>query len=128
MMPKNYKRKTQSKYNLEPLNEANELVKKGNYSIRSAAKAKGVLKETLHRWLHKIPCKQGSGRKPVLTEEEEELIVVALEKCSALAWPVGSEEITLMVKSYLDNCDRKEEMFKNNLPGEDWLISFKRQW
>ena len=33
-----------------------------------------------------------------------------------------------MVKFYLDNCDRKEERFKNNIPGEDWLISFKRQW
>ena len=33
-----------------------------------------------------------------------------------------------MAKSYLDNCDRKEERFKNNLPGEDWLINFKRRW
>ena len=33
-----------------------------------------------------------------------------------------------MVTSYLDNCDKKEERFKNNLPGEDWLISFKRRW
>ena len=77
-MPRNYKRKTQSKCNLESLNEAKELVEKGNNSISSAAKAKGVSKETLCRLLHKTPGKQGSGRKPVLTEEEKELIVVAL--------------------------------------------------
>ena len=103
-MPRHYKKKTQSKYNLESLNKAKELVEKGKYLISSAAKAKGLPKETLRRWLHKTPGKQGiSGRKLVLTKEEEELIVVALEKCSALVWPVGSEEITLMVKSYLDN-------------------------
>ena len=113
---------------LESLNEVKELVEKGNYLTSSAVKAKGVPKETLRRWLHKTPGKQDSGWKPVLTKEEEELIIVALKKCSALAWPVRSEEITLMVKSYLDNCDRKEERFKNNPPGEDWLISFKRRW
>ena len=101
-MPRNYKKKTQSKYNLESLNKAKELVEKGKYLISSAAKAKGLPKETL-RSANKTPGKQGSGRKLVLTKEEEELIVVALEKCSALVWPVGSEEITLMVKSYLDN-------------------------
>ena len=66
-----------------------QLVEKGNYSISSTAKAKGVPKETLCRLLHKTPGKQGSGQKPVLTEEEEELIDVALEKCSGLAWPIG---------------------------------------
>ena len=60
-IPRNWKRKTQSKYNLESLNEAKELVEKGNYSISSAAEAKGVPKETLHRWLQKTLGKQGSG-------------------------------------------------------------------
>ena len=46
---------------LESLNEAKELVEKGNYLISSAAKAKGVPKETLCRWLHKTPGKQDSG-------------------------------------------------------------------
>ena len=125
-MPWNYKRKTQSKYNLESLNKTKMLVESGNYSISSSAKAKGVPKKTLHRWFHKTPGKQGRGRKLVLTKEEEEFILIALEKCLALAWSMGLEEVTLVVKSYLDNLDRKEERIKNNLTSKDWLTCFKR--
>ena len=56
-------------------------------SIHSAVKIYGISRETLRRWVTKKPKKIGAGRKRVLTDEEEELIIVALEKCSALAWP-----------------------------------------
>lgn len=102
------------------------LVESGNYSISCSAKAKGVPKKTLHIWFHKTPGKQGRGRKLVLTKEEEEFILIALEKCLALAWSMGLEEVTLVVKSYLDNLDRKEERIKNNLTSKDWLTCFKR--
>lgn len=50
-----------------------------------------------------------------------------MEQCSSLAWPCGTEEISLIVKSYLDSIG-KVTQFKNNIPGEDWMISFKRRW
>ena len=56
-------------------------------------------------------------------EEEEELIAVALEQCSALAWPCGREEIAEMAKSYFDSM-KKQTVFRNNLPGADWMITY----
>ena len=125
-MPRNYKRKG-PKCDAESLKAAKIMIETQGISIRAAAKANGVPRETLRRWISDPPMQVGAGRPPVLTAVEEELIVVAMEQCSSLAWPCGTDEIALMVKSYLDNLG-KETPFKDNVPGEDWMISFKRRW
>ena len=39
----------------------------------------------------------------------------------------GPEEVKLMVQSYLNKLN-KNTVFKDNLPGEDWMIAFKKRW
>lgn len=72
--------------------------------------------------------KQGSERKTILTEEEEEHILIMLVKCYSLAWPVESDEVSLVIKSYFHSCGRKEARFKDNKPGEYWQISLRKWW
>ena len=67
-------------------------------NIRIAAKIYCISRETLRRWVTKETKKAEAGRKRVL-KDEEELITVALEKCSTLAWLFGTEEIKLMIKT-----------------------------
>ena len=106
-MPRTYKYKTES-CDPDVLQAAIYKVENDGASIRSAAKSFGIARETLRRWITDKPAKAKAGRMRVLTDEEEELIIVALEKCSALAWPCGTEEITLMIKTYLDSAGKKQ--------------------
>ena len=66
-----------------------------------------------------------SGRRQVLSSTDEELIVVAINKCASMGWPIGFDDIKPLIKSYLDGC-KQVTMFKDNLP-EDWCISFKKR-
>ena len=66
-------------------------------------------------------------QKHVLTTEQQELIVVALEQCSKMGWPCGDDEVKQIVKSFLDSTGQ-ETCFVNNTHGKDWMISFRRRW
>lgn len=61
-----------------------------------------------------------------LIESEEEMIVVALEEFARRGLPCVPEEAKLMVQSILNEIGRKTQL-KGNLPGQDWMISFKRR-
>ena len=81
-MVRNYKPKQKVSYTDEDLNRAVRLVKEDHYSLNNASQLTGVLRETI-RWCKDeaaLPCRRGSGRiTPVLTQDEEEYIVIALE-------------------------------------------------
>ena len=98
-------------------------------TIREAARKTGVPKSSLARWIERgAPARFGKGRFLVeLNFEEEEMLVVALEKAGQMGWPVGFEEAKLMVKSYLDDLKRSTS-FVDNMPGKDWCIGFKKRW
>ena len=104
-MPRTYARKNGIKYNETSIKHALRMVKDG-ISIRKAARYCDILRESLRRWVTHPTSKHSRGRRPVMTHEEEEQLVVALEMCSSLAWPCGTEEIALMVKSYLDSMEK----------------------
>ena len=53
------------------------------------------------------------------------MLVIALEESSRRGWPCHPEEVKLMVQSYLNRLGKKT-VFKDNLPGEDWMIAFNK--
>ena len=81
-MPRNYQKKGSYQiYSYEDMEKALTLVNDEDKSVYYASKETGVPYETLHRHLH-----DGSnivigkaGRRPVLSMEEEEQLIVALE-------------------------------------------------
>ena len=85
-----------------------------------AAKTFEVPTETLRQWVIKDSniC-FGGGRSPVLTKDEEEHIVVALEQFGKTGWPCDRLDLKFIVRSYLDSMG-KQTRFKNNVPWEDW--------
>ena len=84
--------------------------------------------ESLRRWVKKEPQGEGSGRfRSVLTPKEEQDIMEALKISAQLGWPCGTEEVKVIVKTFLDNSQRDTTFIENN-PGKDWLIGFKKRW
>ena len=55
------------------------------------------------------------------------MLLIALEESSRRGWPCGPEEIKLMVQSYLNRLGKKT-VFKNDLPGEDWMMASTKRW
>ena len=128
-MVRNYVPKTKEKsYSDDDLCEGVRLVKEEGKAVREAAKLCKVPVETLRRWVVKPPKTIGSGSgSQVLSPFEEELIVVGLETSGRLGWACGTKDVKYMVKTYLDNAQRKTR-FTDNLPGKDWMIAFKKRW
>eukprot|EP00795_Rhopilema_esculentum_P011062 gene11062-19921_t len=126
-MPRTYVRKKEKKNTEEQLRQAIEKVNEGQ-KVHQAAKEFGIPTETLRRWIVKPnQARFGSGRTTVLSNEEEELIVVGLQQCARSGWPCDGKDIQTIVKSFLDSMG-KVTRFKDNLPGEDWLILFRKRW
>ncbi|XP_029652752.1 axoneme-associated protein mst101(2) [Octopus sinensis] len=114
----------------EAIKKARAMVAKGK-PVSHAAAATNVPYETLRRRINGLNQTEriGSGRfVSVLSMTEEKDIIDALLLSSSLfGWTCGTKEIQTMVKKYLDTAGRKT-VFKNNMPGKDWMITFKRRW
>ena len=74
------------------------------------------------------PSSVASGKyKPVLSYSEEEMLVNALEESFRRGWLCGPEEVKPVVQSYLNKLGKKT-VLKDNLPGEDWMMAFKKSF
>ena len=128
-MVRNYVRKKPKTHSEENIYRAQQLIENEGYTIRKASKECGVPYETLRRWINQPPTRFSSRSKHrALTDEEEELIVTGLKAAADCGWPCGTEEVKMMVKTYLDKRCVGNSPFKDNMPGNDWMISFKRRW
>lgn len=60
---------------------------------------------------------------------EEELLsfVNCITKCAEFGFPLDSFDPRMIAKSYLDSKGRKVKMFKNNVPGSEWVKSFLKR-
>ncbi|KAK9886620.1 hypothetical protein WA026_017543 [Henosepilachna vigintioctopunctata] len=84
-MPRNYKRKTVTKYSLEDLKKAIDDVKTNKLSIGKAAEIYNVPKTTIFDHLKKPVIKlPRAGRKILFTEDQEAELVDYIVKCSKL--------------------------------------------
>lgn len=103
-----------------------------NLTYNDAANKYGIPKTTLRRKVndknrgknnkHIINTKP--GRPISLTEEDEENIVKGICLSSKWGFPFKSMDIRLLVQSFLNKKEGKENRFKNNLPGYDWFRHF----
>ncbi len=127
-MVRNYKKKKVLPDNRnEEIEAAIKLVEEQEYSIGKAAREVSIPKEMLQSCMKKRPMRCGSDSgKSILNQQEEGDIVEALLVASKHGWLCGKDEIQLMVKGYLDFLGR-HTAFKNNVPGKDWLIGFRRR-
>lgn len=54
-------------------------------------------------------------------------IMLRLIQCSEWGYPVGSLDLRMIVKSYLDHTGKKENRFKDNMPGIEWGYSYLKR-
>ena len=76
-MVRAYVRKRESQYNKIELPQLANEFRASNLSLRSFAKAKGIPKSTVERWI-KNKLRENAGKPCVLSTEEEDLIAKAL--------------------------------------------------
>lgn len=129
-MSRLYKRKTLKTFSEDDLRDAINCYKNGGKGVtfRSVARKFGVPRSTLERWVNKRESAHfRSGRDTVLSTEIEEYLIEALLYLSDLGWTLDNEQLKLIVKSYLDSMDL-QTVFKNNIPGDDWLHHFMNRW
>ena len=78
-MVRHYKcKKKDAKYTQEQFDTVQEMLKDGN-SMKGVAKLMDIPYTTVNRWAHNPNITIGAGHPTVLTKEQEELIVIALE-------------------------------------------------
>lgn len=65
------------------------------------------------KWSQKLKC----GPPTVLSNEEEERIIVWIKEQERKGFPVTKEAVFLRVKRFL-NDDQRQNPFKDNAPGE----------
>ena len=129
-MPRVYQRKRGSRRYIDyldgTLDDALDAVKKGRRSMRDAAVEYRIPLATLSYKLEGLHGKCVGGQKRLSTECEE-LILSTINTLTEWKIPMTGVEVRLLVKNYLDALDLPEEIFKDNMPGRDWLRSFTKR-
>lgn len=67
------------------------------------------------------------GHPVILGYEDEALLVDNLIVLSEWGFPLDIFQLRLLTKSYLDARGLTRQVFKNNLPGRDWALSFLKR-
>lgn len=101
-------------------------------SKRKACKIPGTDREipgrTFRRWLSKNrPQQFGAGRPTSLTIDEERSLVNMIITLQSYGWPMTEEKLEDFVKNYVESMGTKTP-FKNNQPGHDWFLAFRKRW
>ena len=129
-MPRLYIRKLGSRsyrdYSDATLARALAEIKRGKASIYSVSKSSKIPYSTLYNKL------KGRHGKPVggqqrLSVECEKYLSLMLDTLADWLVPVTYEEIKFLVKNYLDERNLRDKVFKDNLPGKDWLTKFMKR-
>lgn len=78
---------------------------------------------------NKLKCKfQNKPGHPNIFNVEEELSFAShIDKLCEYGFPVDDLDLRFVVKTYLTRQGKSIEMFRNNLPGRDWVKSFLKR-
>lgn len=125
-MVRNYTRTPGSKsyqdYPKENVEKAIEAVREG-MSKKLAAQTYGVPRTTLTR--KTLGKNLGPiGRPRVLSTEEEATIAETLGVVANWGFPLTRPDVKTVIAKYLDKQGKTVEVFKDNIPGEDYLNAF----
>lgn len=125
MKPKEVnKTNKRKKYTEENLLKALDAVKKG-MSKKLASKTYNVPRGTIQSRLRK-PCKNLPGPDPILSNEEEGVLVQWVVDCCRKGFPKRKSDLQLSVASFLKKTGR-DNPFKDDIPGKKWYDLFMRR-
>ena len=113
-------------YTQEFCSEVQEAIKKG-MSMRKASKHFKIPYTTVHRWVNNPDLKVGAGRPTALSQEAEELIIVALETLASWGHSQDRDQLKDIVQSFV-LATGIATPFTNGRPGPDWCKGFEERW
>lgn len=120
-MPKGKKRD----YDVSVLNLALKEINEGG-KIREIARKYGIPKSTLHFKLKNPTHKTTFGPAPILTVEEEQLLVFWIKEMMRKGFPLNIEDLKQSVYKFLTENPRPNK-FKNNYPADGWVRGFLKR-
>ena len=65
-----------------------------------------------------------TGHPPIFTSAQEDTMVKLIQVCGEWSCPLSTIDIRMIAKRILDTEGRTVHLFKDNLPGPDWVSSF----
>jgi hypothetical protein len=110
----------------EKMAKALKLIQEDGASLRYASEKYGIPKSTIGDHLGGRVKGSKRGQSTVLTEEEEEKIANWAMEMSKMGHVPTREQITEMVKVFLDE-DGRSNPFVDNRPGKSWWYGFLRR-
>ncbi|XP_045452707.1 chaetoglobosin A biosynthesis cluster protein C-like [Melitaea cinxia] len=128
-MPRNYQRKTETKYKLVDLEKAIEAVRNKRLSIGKAAITYSVPKSTIHDYLKQESMKTPkSGRKAIFSQEQEVELVDHILKCSKQFYGLTIEMVRKIAFKFAEVNNLKHNFDKKtHMAGKDWFYAFKKR-
>lgn len=128
-MPRNYQRKTETKYKLEDLERAIRDVKNKKLSLGKAAATYSVPKSTIYDHLKKEVIKEPkTGRKAIFSEDQEKELEGHIIKCSKLFYGLTIEMIRKIAYKFAEVNNLKHNFNKTSqMAGKDWFYGFKKR-
>lgn len=126
-MPSHYRRKPGSRryidYSIKDLEECLTAIRSKLLTQRAAAEKYNIPRSTIKNKLsHKFNSKP--GRPAVFTQEEEKAFAAHLTALSEYGFPLTDIDLRIIIKDFLESQGRTVAIFKNNIPGRDWVKSF----
>ncbi|XP_067004498.2 uncharacterized protein [Anabrus simplex] len=106
--------------------EAAVLDVKNGVSKKAAARKHGIPRATLQFRLSDRFQKTERGPAPILTHDEESLLVKWLLECSKKGFPRRKGDIKVSVHEFIRLSDRPNP-FKDNMPGDGWYKAFLKR-
>ncbi|KAK4327537.1 hypothetical protein Pmani_002018 [Petrolisthes manimaculis] len=110
-------------YTDDDLHHALQLITEGQPITRVAAMMK-IPRRTLRNHASGERKTTIASRKRILLPEEETIIVQHAAVLGHFGYVFDVYELRLFVKSFLDKAQRNAPQFKDNMPGEEWALSF----
>ena len=108
-------------YTQDELDECLRQIRTGKLSQRDAEKQYNIPRSTLKNKLKGAHSKS-VGRPPVLTLEEEKLILKRVQLMCDYGFPATAKDVQHYIQAYLNTKNRVVPQFKNNLPGKEYMF------
>ena len=127
-MPRKYTKKTGPTYgSYEKDSMARAInVRNNKMSISKAASMYGINRTTLMNHLKGHHAGK-VGKPTILTHEEEQLIVHAIQKLADWGFGIDRQAVRCIVFDYLNSVGRSN-VFGDKKPGQDWMYGFEARW
>ncbi|KAJ8965226.1 hypothetical protein NQ314_004296 [Rhamnusium bicolor] len=109
-------------YKKEDLEKALDSIRSG-MSKKLAIKTYKILRTTPIRKIRGTHLK-AVGRPKVFSDQEEAKIATTLGIVADWGFPLTKRNVSAVVQKFLDKQGKRVPIFKNNIPGDDFLIYF----